>query len=139
MLNSPRSQPFFIREMLQVPSYLCGPPLDPLQQLPVFLVLGAPDLDAVLQMGPHKGRVERDNHLLALLATPLLMELRIPLAFQAASTHCLVVFSFSTNQTDLDPESLSPSQEDYSQGVLPVFTQIWDYLNPSVKPCSLLS
>ena len=29
----------------------------------LFLVLGAPDLEAVLQMGPHKGRVERDNHL----------------------------------------------------------------------------
>jgi len=29
--------------------HLYGPPLDPLQQLPVFLVLGAPDLDAVLQ------------------------------------------------------------------------------------------
>ena len=25
--------------------------------------MGAPDLDAVLQMGSHKGREERDNHL----------------------------------------------------------------------------
>jgi len=39
------------------------PPLDPLQQPHVFPVLGAPGLDAVLQMGPHEGRAEGDNPL----------------------------------------------------------------------------
>jgi len=29
----------------------------------VFLVLGTPDLDAVLQMEPYKSRVEEDNNL----------------------------------------------------------------------------
>ena len=46
--------------------HLCGPPLDPLQKLHIFSVLGAPDLDAVLhtfQMRPHKGKVEGNNHL----------------------------------------------------------------------------
>ena len=53
-------------------------------QLHILHVLRVPDLDTVLQMGPHEGSVERDN--LFLLATPLLLESRIPLAFQAAST-----------------------------------------------------
>ncbi|KAK4817103.1 hypothetical protein QYF61_027966 [Mycteria americana] len=40
-----------------------GPPLDPLQQLHVLLVLRAPDLDAVLQVGSHQSRAEGQNHL----------------------------------------------------------------------------
>ena len=43
--------------------HLRGPPLDPLEQFHIFPVLGAPDLDAVLQMEPHKGRGEKENHL----------------------------------------------------------------------------
>jgi len=35
-----RPQPGFVGEVLQPPDHLCGPPLDPLQQLSVFLVLG---------------------------------------------------------------------------------------------------
>jgi len=45
------SQPILIEEVLQHSDHLCGPPLDLLQQLHVFLVLGAPELDAVLQVG----------------------------------------------------------------------------------------
>jgi len=62
---------------------LDGSPLNPLQQLHNFLLLGVPDLDAALQARPNKGRVERDNHSLALLATSLFMQPRISLAFQA--------------------------------------------------------
>ena len=47
-------QPVFAGEVLQPSEHLCGPPLDPLQQLPVLLVLGPPDLDTVLQMGPNE-------------------------------------------------------------------------------------
>ena len=54
-------QPFFIREVLQPSDHPCGPGLGPLQQLHIFLVLGTPDLDAVLQMGPHEEKVEWDN------------------------------------------------------------------------------
>ena len=39
--------------------YLCSPPLDSLQKLNSFPVLGAPDLDAVLQMGPREGRAKQ--------------------------------------------------------------------------------
>ncbi|KAK4806889.1 hypothetical protein QYF61_012610 [Mycteria americana] len=43
------SQPFFIGEVFQPSDHFCGLPLDPLQQVHVFLVLRAPELDAVLQ------------------------------------------------------------------------------------------
>ncbi|KAK4806933.1 hypothetical protein QYF61_027300 [Mycteria americana] len=43
------SQPFLIGEVFQPSDHFCGPPLDPLQQVHVFLVLGDPELDAVLQ------------------------------------------------------------------------------------------
>lgn len=49
------------REVLQPSDHLSGPPLDPPQQFPVLLVLGAGDL--VLQMGPDDGSTERENHL----------------------------------------------------------------------------
>ena len=49
-------QPVFLGEVLQPSDHLFGPPLQP-QQLPVFLVLETPDLDAVLQMGPYKGKL----------------------------------------------------------------------------------
>ena len=47
-------QPFFIGEVRQPSDHLSGSPLDPLQQL--FLILGTPDLDTVLQMVPHKSK-----------------------------------------------------------------------------------
>ncbi|KAK4811900.1 LOW QUALITY PROTEIN: hypothetical protein QYF61_014933 [Mycteria americana] len=43
------SAPVLVGEVLQPLDHFCGPPLDPLQQLHVLLVLRAPELDAVLQ------------------------------------------------------------------------------------------
>ena len=58
------SQPFLMREMLQDLYHLCGPILDSLdQQFPVFFELQSPELDIVLQMLPHQGRVEGEDHL----------------------------------------------------------------------------
>ncbi|KAK4826030.1 hypothetical protein QYF61_003851 [Mycteria americana] len=57
------SQPFFIGEMFHPLDHLCGPPLDPIQQVCVFPVLRAPELDAVLQVGSHQHGVEGQNHL----------------------------------------------------------------------------
>ena len=54
---------FFIGEALQSSDHLHVPPLNSLQLLCILPVLGAPGLDAVLQMEPHKGRAEGDNHL----------------------------------------------------------------------------
>ena len=42
--------PSFTEEVFQTFDHLCGPPLDPLQKLQIFPVLGAPDLDTVLQL-----------------------------------------------------------------------------------------
>lgn len=56
-------QPLFLGELLQPSNHPHGPLLDPLQQLHIFLALEAPDLNVVLQVEPHEGRVERDNHL----------------------------------------------------------------------------
>ncbi|KAK4815949.1 hypothetical protein QYF61_010443 [Mycteria americana] len=63
------SQPILVGEVLQPSDHFCGPPLDPLQQLHVLLVLRAPELDAVLQPW-------------------------IRLAFWAASAHCQLMSSF---------------------------------------------
>ena len=41
----------------------CGPPLDSLQQVHVCLMLGALELDTVLQVGSYKSGVEGENHL----------------------------------------------------------------------------
>ncbi|KAK4816284.1 hypothetical protein QYF61_014582 [Mycteria americana] len=56
------SQPFLIGELFQPSDHLRGPPLDPLQQLHVFLVLRTPELDAVLQVESHQSGVEGQNH-----------------------------------------------------------------------------
>jgi len=49
--------------VLEPSGHLCGLPLALLQQLYIFLVLGAPELDAVLQVGTHESRVGGQNHL----------------------------------------------------------------------------
>jgi len=49
--------------VLQPSDLLCGPPLDPLQQFHVFLVLRAPELDTGLQVGSHQCRAEGQNPL----------------------------------------------------------------------------
>ena len=43
--------------------HFCGPPLDQLQQFHVLTVLGAPELDAGLQVGSHQHGAEGKNHL----------------------------------------------------------------------------
>lgn len=63
-------QPIFMGEVLQPLDHLLGPPLDPLWELHTFPVLGALDSDTVLQMGLHKGRIERDSHLPVLAVHP---------------------------------------------------------------------
>jgi len=54
-------KPIFTGEVFQPLDHLHGPPPDPLQMLNRLPVLGAPDLDALLQIGPCEGRIEGDN------------------------------------------------------------------------------
>ncbi|KAK4812466.1 LOW QUALITY PROTEIN: hypothetical protein QYF61_026459 [Mycteria americana] len=57
------SQPVLVGEVLQPSHHFRGPPLDPLQQLHVLLVLRDPELDTVLQVGSHQSRVEGQDRL----------------------------------------------------------------------------
>ena len=76
-------------------------------------------MDTVLQVGPHEDRVEGDNHLLLPAATLLVMEPRIPMAFQAARAHSQIMSRFSPIRTSksfsagLLSRSSSPSQYSY--------------------------
>ena len=54
---------FLIGEVFPPLDHCCGPPLDLLQQLRVFSVLRAPELDAGLQVGSHQSGVKGQNHL----------------------------------------------------------------------------
>jgi len=81
---------------------------------------GGPSPGPVLQMGPHEGRIERDNHPI------LLMEPRLPLAFLAVRAHCWLMFSCSSTRRPPDP-----SLQGYSQVLSPVCMCMWDYSDPS--------
>ena len=50
-------------EVFHPSDHFCGPPLDPLQNIHVFPVLRAPELDTVLRVGSHESGVEGQNHL----------------------------------------------------------------------------
>jgi len=49
--------------MFQSPPHPRSPPLDSLQYLLIFLELGSPELNTVLQMGPPQGSVEGKENL----------------------------------------------------------------------------
>jgi len=56
--------PFLQNEQPRLPHpffIFVASPLDPLQQLHIFLVLGTPDLNTVFHIGPDEGRSEGDN------------------------------------------------------------------------------
>jgi len=55
-------QPFLVKEMLQSLHHLCGAALDSLKQFPVLERRG-PELDIILQMQAHRGRVEGEENL----------------------------------------------------------------------------
>ena len=82
------SQPFLTRAMLQATHHLCGPPLGSLQQFPDFLGLRSPEMDIVLQMQPHQGRVVGRITSLDLQTMLFVMHPRILLAFLATRAHC---------------------------------------------------
>ena len=56
-------KPVFIGAVFQPLDHPYSFPLDPLQKLHVFPVLGDSDLHAILPLGPHEDRIEGDNHL----------------------------------------------------------------------------
>jgi len=52
--QSQLSQPFLTGEVFHPSDNFCGPPLDPLQQVHIFPVLRAPELNGGLQVGSHQ-------------------------------------------------------------------------------------
>jgi len=98
------SLPVLIRKVFHPSDQFCGPPLDPLQQLHVFSVLRAPELDKGLQVGLTRAEQRGRITSLDLLAMLLLMKPRIWLAFWAVSAHCQVMLSFRSTST---PKSFS--------------------------------
>ena len=129
-IKKANSQSFFIGEVLQAFNHLCGTPLDSFQQLCIVPVLGVPGLDTMLQMEPHRGRVEGDSHLpfpsdhLSFDAT----QDTVGLLGSCPAGSCPVFFH-------QDPQS--PSPEGCSHGVLiPVCACIWNCLDPSATLCS---
>ena len=54
-------QAVLVGEVLQPSDHLCGPPLAPLQHIHVLPMLGAPELDAVLQVGSQESGVKGQN------------------------------------------------------------------------------
>jgi len=98
-------------KVLQPSDYLCDPPLDPLQQLHIPLGPGAPGLHTVLQMGPHKGRVQGHNpagHSFCVAA-------QRTIGFRAAGAHCWLMLYIYQNPHVL--LSTSALKEFFSQSV----------------------
>lgn len=83
MLEQPQlSHPIFVEEMFQPSDSFHSPPLEH------YLVLGPPELDAVLHVASHK------NLILPIML--LLMQPREGLAFDVARAHCWLMFNFSS-------------------------------------------
>ena len=57
------SQPVLTGEMFHPSDHFCVPPLGLHQQGHVLLMLGAPELNAGLQVGSHESGVKGQNHL----------------------------------------------------------------------------
>jgi len=126
-------QPILVEDVLQSLEYFHGPPLYPLQKLHIFPVLGSPDLEAVLQLGTHKGRVEGDNHFPCPASHSSSDGTQDIIGFPGCRRTLLSQVVFH------QPGPLSPSEHAYSQGAfLTVCIHIWDYLKPSAKPCTLI-
>ena len=75
--------------MLQPSEHLCSPLLDPLQQLCILLMLWASDLAVILPRWDLRRTEQRGTiSSLSQLATSLLMQPMILLAFWTESAHC---------------------------------------------------
>ena len=57
------SQPFLLQEVFHPLDHFYGPVVDPLLHIHLFLVLGPPWLDTILQVGSHQSTVNGQDHL----------------------------------------------------------------------------
>ncbi|KAK4812355.1 hypothetical protein QYF61_017132, partial [Mycteria americana] len=92
-------QPLPISLVLQtLPQPRC-PSLDTLQPLNVSLGVRGPTLNTAFEVRPHQCRVQGTITALVLLATLLLIQARMPLAFLATWAHCWLIFSWLLTNT----------------------------------------
>ena len=96
-------QPALTGGAFQPSDHLHGTPSEPLEQLHV-LVLKAPELDTVFQVGLKRTELRGRITSLDLLVILLLMQSRIQMAFWAARARCLLMLRLSS--TDI-PKSFS--------------------------------
>jgi len=124
------SQPFLTGKVFHPSDHFCGPPLDPLQQVHVLLVLGAPELDTGFEVGSHQSRAEGRNHLprpaghSAFDAAQDTM-----LDFSAVSTHCRLTSRFSSTSTPKAALNSFIPQPVLIPGVAPTHVQ-----DPALEP-----
>ncbi|KAK4812352.1 hypothetical protein QYF61_017129 [Mycteria americana] len=85
-------QPLPISLVLQTLPQLRCPSLDTLQPLNVSLGVRGPTLNTAFEVRPHQCRVQGTITALVLLATLLLIQARMPLAFLATWAHCRLIF-----------------------------------------------
>jgi len=107
------------------------PALDPLQHIHVLLMLGAPELDAVLQVGSQESRVKGQNHLPQPAGHASLDAARLWLAFWAASARGQPMLSCSSTST---PQVLLLRATWAT--LRPACTCVWDWHNPRAEPCT---
>ena len=91
---------------------------------PHLTYAGAPDLEAVSQMRPHKGT----STPIAMLTTPLLMQPSKTLVFQVQA-HCWLMSSFLSTRTH------KYLQNCFQWILLPVCTHTWNFPNSGTIHC----
>ena len=96
-----------------------------------FLCWGPPDLDTVLQMGPHEGRVEGDKGPAGHPSSDGTQDTTGVLGCKCT----WLMLSFSSTRT---PKSFSAGLLSRSIQTSPSI-HTWNYLYPSAKPCTLLN
>lgn len=122
---SPPYLAYALTSVFQPTEHLCGIPLESLQQAHVLLVLRAPDLVAVPQVGFHKSRGETVTSLTWLMVTLLLMWPRTLFPFWVPRAHCWLMprFSFTSTLESFSAELLSKNSC--------LYTVIWNCPDPS--------
>ena len=96
-------------------------------------MLEAPDLNAVLQIGPHEDGVETVNHFPRSAGHPFSDVAKDTVGLLGCKHTLLAHINFFINK---DPKVLSA--ELLSRSLILVCIHTWDYPDPSIKLCTLL-
>lgn len=95
-LNNPSSLSLLVGFVLQTLHQPCCSCLDAFENLSVLPKLGGPEQDTALKVGSNLAKYRGTIPALVLLATLLLIQARVPMAFLATWAHCCVMFSLTS-------------------------------------------